>query len=675
MNSPTTNNTHGSRMYLYLLLSLSAAILLAPTAALAHDNPILIDPSGFSQDPSRNLVYIIPGKPEISTLYFDGSQIEIQTEQRWTFMHGSDLTGLTIEDLKWYAENHLAAFENGPAVIVDSGGRDGGINIVYNCDETVPSGALSALAMTETYLEGLFSDNITVTLSCRFENMGSGVLGSTGSSLVSNVTYINSRNGLQSGMDGDDVIQSWLPSGNTVPVRYNGSSSAVTNENRITWTRANYNATVGTASGTSASITYNTQVSWDYDPSDGVGWTRFSFVDVACHETGHALGFISAADDAGESMDALDLYRFCRLDGDYDYNPDTYEEFQTTPRIVDFNNPNDQQNSDLIANTYRMADGDPYQASHFRQINDYGCMCPAIGYGETRYPSYYTSADKNMFDALGYEYPPCDTPEFTTQPEPSQTICEGDNFSLTVEVDIPAPTYQWRKVATSLVDDGEHIFGANTNTLLVVGATEDDASSNYNCLVINPADGCPGYSDPAEIIVDTNVPVIIIQPQDQTVDEGDPVTFFILLEDALGMTYQWRKNGNPLSDDGRISGTTTNVVTIDPTQSGDAGEYDCVITYELGAQCSTTSDAATLTISGGHDCPNPGASGNYCTADIDGSGDCIVDLADLALLLSNYGMSTGATHEDGDIDPPEGDGDVDLGDLAALLSQYGDDCN
>jgi hypothetical protein len=81
------------------------------------------------------------------------------------------------------------------------------------------------------------------------------------------------------------------------------------------------------------------------------------------------------------------------------------------------------------------------------------------------------------------------------------------------------------------------------------------------------------------------------------------------------------------------------------------------------------------------DCASPGASGKWCSADIDSGGypgDCIVDLADLAQLLSNYGMTSGATWGDGDVDPLQpdgGDGDVDLGDLAELLSQYGDDCN
>jgi len=58
-----------------------------------------------------------------------------------------------------------------------------------------------------------------------------------------------------------------------------------------------------------------------------------------------------------------------------------------------------------------------------------------------------------------------------------------------------------------------------------------------------------------------------------------------------------------------------------------------------------------------------------CPGDVDADGD--IDLADLAQLLSNYGISSGATCEDGDLDL---DRDVDLADLAELLAHYGDDC-
>jgi hypothetical protein len=58
-----------------------------------------------------------------------------------------------------------------------------------------------------------------------------------------------------------------------------------------------------------------------------------------------------------------------------------------------------------------------------------------------------------------------------------------------------------------------------------------------------------------------------------------------------------------------------------------------------------------------------------CPGDLDG--DLDVDLSDLAQLLGNYGMTSGAAYEDGDLD---GDGDVDLSDLAALLGVYGTTC-
>ncbi len=64
-------------------------------------------------------------------------------------------------------------------------------------------------------------------------------------------------------------------------------------------------------------------------------------------------------------------------------------------------------------------------------------------------------------------------------------------------------------------------------------------------------------------------------------------------------------------------------------------------------------------------CPQAG-----CEADL--TGDCIVGLDDLAILLANYGQP--GSIAEGDIAPPH-DGTVGLDDLALLLAQYGNDCN
>jgi outer membrane protein assembly factor BamB len=58
-----------------------------------------------------------------------------------------------------------------------------------------------------------------------------------------------------------------------------------------------------------------------------------------------------------------------------------------------------------------------------------------------------------------------------------------------------------------------------------------------------------------------------------------------------------------------------------------------------------------------------------CLGDLDG--DAVVTLADLSILLANFGTTSGAAPEDGDLD---GDEDVDITDLSLMLSVFGEAC-
>jgi len=76
------------------------------------------------------------------------------------------------------------------------------------------------------------------------------------------------------------------------------------------------------------------------------------------------------------------------------------------------------------------------------------------------------------------------------------------------------------------------------------------------------------------------------------------------------------------------------------------------------AATDTSSGTISFTVGGGG-----------CVGDL--NGDNSRDLTDLAIILSNFGTTIGATPEDGDTD---GDGDVDLTDLAVILSVFGTPC-
>ena len=144
-------------------------------------------------------------------------------------------------------------------------------------------------------------------------------------------------------------------------------------------------------------------------------------------------------------------------------------------------------------------------------------------------------------------------------------------------------------------------------------------------------------------------PLITEHPEDQVVEEGE-FAFFLVGDDLFLPQYQWRKDGEELTDTERIFGSTDPLLLIVDVQFEDVGQYDCVVT-DLGTDCFATSDAATLTVIAA------------CPADL--TDDGAVSAADLAQLLAAWGANPGHAADFND------DGDVDAADLAELLSTWG----
>ncbi|MEP6993124.1 MAG: FG-GAP-like repeat-containing protein [Acidobacteriota bacterium] len=80
---------------------------------------------------------------------------------------------------------------------------------------------------------------------------------------------------------------------------------------------------------------------------------------------------------------------------------------------------------------------------------------------------------------------------------------------------------------------------------------------------------------------------------DVSVIVGSPVVLSVSAAGFGPVTYQWRRDGIPLSDGGPISGSTTATLTIDPVAFTDAGSYDVVVTDSCA---DATSNTATLSV-------------------------------------------------------------------------------
>lgn len=397
-------------------LVLVGSIGLLATLALAHDaapTAASAQPEGIQPDA---LVYVRQLSPTVAIDPATGNRLLLPRQSVTRPMCGSDTRNVTVADLsRWERESTELFAANGLGVLgeQDTGvsPRGAAVDVVFNLDGTVPPLAVAAFNTAEAYIESIWGDPISFTVNVSFANLGSGVIGATSSNYVER-TYPQARDGLINGKDLDDTIQDFLPTGSTIPVKYNFAGSA-TNEDRVFVTIANNRAAIGPVAGLAASMTFNNQFNFDFDPSNGISPGTTDFQSVVIHEVGHSMGFTSGVDFRTNDIELLDFFRFQRTTG----NPASTTDFQTFARLAHFNMPDDDHNSDIVSAEYRMSDGSPNQASHFREGVD-AIMDPTLASGQTFFPNFYRTADRNMFDAIGWDFPAVPADVTPPQPEP-----------------------------------------------------------------------------------------------------------------------------------------------------------------------------------------------------------------------------------------------------------------
>ena len=97
-------------------------------------------------------------------------------------------------------------------------------------------------------------------------------------------------------------------------------------------------------------------------------------------------------------------------------------------------------------------------------------------------------------------------------------------------------------------------------------------------------------NEPAVLTV-LEPPVLVQQPESQTVASGQTVSFLVSATGHEPLRYQWRRNGRFLA------GQTNAALTLLNVQSGDAGNYRAAVSHITGAGAvGMLSSNAVLTV-------------------------------------------------------------------------------
>ena len=214
------------------------------------------------------------------------------------------------------------------------------LNIVLKPDSTFsnsPNGAAALLGFQKAanYWNTVLTNNVTININVSFAALGTGILGSTGSSYddvkvsqvyaalannakvanggtaldqiaVANLRPLTAAGGL--GYRMPDSITGVAGTGTGLGLETVARGSVYDNDdsynNLYMYTNTASLKVLGlagatnqaTANSVDASITFSSNFAFDFNPTDGLTTGAYDFVSVATHEIGHALGFISGTD-------------------------------------------------------------------------------------------------------------------------------------------------------------------------------------------------------------------------------------------------------------------------------------------------------------------------------------------------------------------------------------------
>jgi hypothetical protein len=294
----------------------------------------------------------------------------------------------------------------------------------YYIDSGIPSDIASKMGPSVQRSQNLINAMLSpssgsILIEVRFEDFGprsEGSIAKTNPVLVLpsystvRVAMINYETQL-SGIEA--ALLDALPSGNSIKCTLQGGTSFLSTVllSGYIWNQW-YFINPG-----SSTITFNSRLKFDFDPTNGIDADAFDFEGSLVHESLHAIGFVSEGDSAlSPYLSSLDFFR---LSGTLSRSV-TYSTMQSQPRYVRpgdaftvcaLNSP--QRSYDMSRGRDVTALGDGNETSHWRDDTNssvwIGIMDPTTDEGVLD-PTYLTSADIYAMDIAGWDIDPNDVP-------------------------------------------------------------------------------------------------------------------------------------------------------------------------------------------------------------------------------------------------------------------------
>lgn len=316
--------------------------------------------------------------------------------------------------------------------------------ILNGIDSITNAGAKRGYEIAAAYWANMLTNDATIVFNVGFAPLAPGVLAQAGSERLDVSTNLIYSRMVATGNSALDAIATAslgaeiaAAGGNGVDMRlsrlsdtsvtyFDTTHNGANSNNNVTYANTAVLKALGLLNDleTDATITFSSQIAFDFDPTDGITAGYSDFLGVAIHELGHGLGFVSGVDlydvygcpegpgcglvsdaafqNIGGLNSTLDFFRYNSA-GELDWSVGSDSYFSIDRGLTEYNG-----NAGFSSGAYN---GDGWQASHWKapqnatgaftclKTNRVGVMNPYLCGGQG---GDVTNSDIAAFDAMGW---------------------------------------------------------------------------------------------------------------------------------------------------------------------------------------------------------------------------------------------------------------------------------